>query len=299
MNFTTSINQILILFIIIIIGTAAKKAKIITTDIQSSITTILMKIAVPATVIASVNFERSNDVIPNMLQILLITILSYFVIILGCTFFPKSSVFTSLIVFANVGFMGYPVARAFWGETGVFYTAIVNLVFSVLMWTYGIFLFNRNEKLNFKKLLNMGTISTVIALVLFLLQLKLPYTIQTALSMTGNLTTPLSMLLIGSQIGGISIRKLISDKRVYAVCVIKLVLIPAITVLALKAAGTNSTVTSICTIMAAMPSGATNVIFANEFNSDTVFASVGVFMTTLFSILTLPLTVYVLTNFVL
>lgn len=299
MDLLTSINQILILFVIMFIGLTAKKAKIITEEIQNSISVLLMKIALPAMVIASTNFKRTNEVLPNMLQILLITTISYFLIILGCTLFAKSSVFISLIVFANVGFMGYPVAGALLGEIGVFYTSIVNLVFSVFLWTYGILLFNREGKLDFKKLLNLGTVSTLVAVVLFLLQIRLPYPLQSALDLTGKMTAPLSMLLIGALIGDISISKLLSDKRVYLVCVIKLVLIPAVTACALKVTGASNIVISICTLMAAMPSAATNAIFANEFDSEPVFASIGVFVTTLLSVFTLPLTTYIMTRFIL
>lgn len=307
MDFNTAVIQILILFIIMFIGIAAKRARIINNGMEDSISVLLMKIALPALVVSSTNFERTSEVLPNMINILIITIISYILTILLCTMTAKAlhfdkksaNVFISLVLFGNVGFMGYPVARAFFGEIGVFYSTVVNLVFTTFLWTYGVLLFDSRGKLDLKKLLNIGSISTVIALFMFFFQLRLPYSLQTALELTGKMTTPLSMLLIGALIAEIDIAKLVSNKRIYLVSAIRLFLIPLATAFILKLMNFNDMVISICTLMAAMPSGATNAIFAKQFDSEPLFASIGVFITTLLSILTLPLIVYILTNFVL
>ncbi|HYE81206.1 MAG TPA: AEC family transporter [Clostridia bacterium] len=307
MDFNTAISQILILFIIMFMGVAAKKSRILDKSVQDSISILLMDVALPALVLSSTNFERTAEVLPNMLSILMITVVSYILTILLCMLIVRvlhyekkiANVFISLIVFANVGFMGYPVARAFFAEIGVFYTAVANLVFGVFLWTYGILLFNRQEKVELKKLLNLGSISSFIAILMFIFELRLPYPLFSALELTGKMTAPLSMLLIGAIIAEIDIAKLVSNKKAYLVSAIKLVLIPLTTAYILKLMGINSIVISICTLMAAMPSGATNAIFALQFDSEPLFASIGVFITTLLSIITLPLTVYVLTNFIL
>lgn len=307
MDFFTAISQILILFIIMFIGAAAKKAKVLNSSIEDSISVLLIQIAMPALVISSTNFERTSEVLPNMLSILAITLVSYVLTIALCTAAVKglrydrksANVFISLIVFANVGFMGYPVARAFFSEIGVFYATAANLVFTSFLWTYGILLFNSQGKPDFRKLLNIGTISALVAVFMFLFQVRLPYYIQTAFDLTGKMTTPLSMILIGAMIAEIDIAKLVSNKKVYLVAVIKLLIMPLATAFILKYLGFNDIVISICTLMAAMPSGATNAIFARQFDSEPLFASVGVFITTLLSILTLPFTVFVLTNFIL
>lgn len=307
MDFNTAISQILILFIIMFIGVAAKRAKIVDVRMQDSISVLLMKIALPALIISSTNFERTSDVLPNTVSIFIISVVSYLIAILFSTLIAKglhfdkkrSNVFISLIVFGNVGFMGYPVTRAFFAEIGVFYTSIANLVFTIFLWTYGILLFDTKEKVDLRKLLNLGSISSFIALFMFLFQLRLPYPIQTAADLIGKMTAPLSMLLIGALIAEIDISKLVSDKKVYIVSLIRLVLLPFATAYGLKLLNFNTMVISICTLMAAMPSGATNAIFANQFDSEPLFASIGVFITTLLSIFTLPLTVYLLTKFIL
>lgn len=307
MDFNVAISQILILFIIMFIGFAAKKRKVINEHVHDSISTLLIKVALPAMVLTSSNFERNSQVLPNMIQILLITLASYAVIIFISIATARlfryqkktASVYISLLVFGNVGFMGYPVARAFFQEVGVFYASIINLVFTVFLWTYGIILFNSEEKINLKKLINIGTVTSVMNILIFLSGIKLPDVLFTALDMTGKMTVPLSMIFIGATIADINFKDIVNDNKVYIVSFIKLLAIPVATAFILKMLGFNSIVISICTIMAAMPAGATNAIFAKEFDSEPVFASVGVFVTTLLSIVTLPINVYILTHFVL
>lgn len=128
MDFNTAISQILILFIIMFVGTAAKKAKIIDEGIQNSISVILMQIALPSLVLSSTNITRSAEVLPNLISILIITFITYILTILLCMLIVKglrfdqktAAVFISLIVFGNVGFMGYPMAKAFLGKSESF-----------------------------------------------------------------------------------------------------------------------------------------------------------------------------------
>lgn len=307
MDFNAAIGQILMLFIIMFIGVIAKKRAIINDAIQDSISVLLIKISLPALMISSTNFERNSEVLPNMISILVITIASYILTIPFSMLAAKalhldkkkSNVFISLIVFGNVGFMGFPIVKVFFGDIGVFYTIAINLVFTTFVWTYGILLFNSHEKLDFRKLLNIGTISCFIAIFMFIFDLRLPYPLQTALDLIGKMNTPLAMLLIGALIAEIDIGKLVSNKIVYLLSAIKLILVPLATAYVLKLSGFNNMVISLCTVVASMPSATTNAIFAHQFDSEPLFASIGVFITTLLSILTMPFIVYILTNYIL
>jgi len=307
MDFNAAIGQILILFIIMFIGVVAKRKAILNNTIEDSISVLLIKLALPALMISSTNFERTSEVLPNMINILIITIVTFILTIPFFTLIAKalhlgkksSNVFITLIVFGNVGFMGFPIIKVFFGDIGVFYGTVINLVFTTFVWTYGILLFDSKGKLDFRKLLNIGTVSCFIAIFMFLFDVRLPYALQTALDHIGKMNTPLAMLLIGALIAEVDIRKLVSNKMVYLVSVFKLIIIPLATAYVLKFMGFNTMVISICTLVASMPSGTINAIFAKQFDSEPLFASVGVFITTLLSILTLPLVVYVLTNFIL
>ncbi|MFZ5352919.1 MAG: AEC family transporter [Bacillota bacterium] len=304
MSYSTAISEILVLFVVMLIGFIAKKRKVINEKIQDSISTLIMKIALPSLVLSSSNIERNADIISNILSLFVISLISYAVTIAIATAaakllkYPKrlSNVFISLIVFANVGFMGYPVARAVLGDIGVFYTSILNLVFSVFLWTYGVLLYSSEQKINFKNLVNIGTISSISAILLFIMNIRLPYVLQAPLEAMGKMTTPLSMLLIGALIANVSVKTIFTDCRIFIISFMRLILAPILTILLLKPFAVDGTVIALCAIIAAMPSGATNAIFAKEYDSEPNFASIGVFVTTLLSIITLPVIVFLLTD---
>lgn len=297
-----AVNQILILFIIMFIGAVAKKRNIINEDIEKSISSILTKIGLPALVLSSSFIAYSSEIVPNMINIFIVTAITYAAVIafgiLNSKLFKleksTASVYISLIVFPNAGFMGFPVAYALYGDIGVFYASIANLIFSIVVWTYGVLLYNSKEKLNFKSLANIGTISAILGIIIFLLQIPVPKPILSAMELTGKMTTPLSMLLIGALIANVNVKELFSNWLVYWTCLIKLIVIPIATIFILKYFNYSEMVIAICTVMAAMPAAATNAIFANEYDVNPTFASIGVFMTTLLCIVTLPLMLYIL-----
>lgn len=306
MDFNIAINQTIILFLIIAMGYIAGKKGVIAEDGQKSLSSVLLNIGLPCLALSSANTAYSAEVIPNIIKIGSITIISYIIIIGLSMLLAKTlnlkdgayNVFISLIVFGNVGFMGYPIAFAFFEEIGVFYASVVNLIFTLLVWTYGLLLYDRQGKIDLKKLFNIGSISSIATILLFLFQIRLPYVIQTSLDLTGKMTVSLSCILIGAMIAGVHGNKIFKDLRIYIVSFVKLLAIPIATAFILKLLNMNDMVISICVLMAAMPAGATNAIFAKQYNSEPEFASIGVFITTLLSIATLPAIVYMLTNFI-
>ncbi|NLM43049.1 MAG: hypothetical protein GX201_03375 [Clostridiales bacterium] len=307
MNLQIAMEQILIFFIIMAVGLIGKKFKIINENTEQSLSNILLNITLPALMLASLNLEYDSETIPNMLQIFYITIALYFaVIILGnitAKLFrlksPLADTYKNLLVFSNVGFMGFPIAVAFFGPIGVLYTTIANLIFNIFLWTYGILIINREGSTNFKQLLNIGTVVSALTIILFLIKIKMPSILLIALDTIGDMTTPISMILIGSYMADINSLKSLFDWRIMIIAFLKLLFIPVTLAIILKWLGINNTVTSLCVILAATPSGPTNAIFAKKFNAEPVFTSIAVFFTTLLFLVTLPIVIFILNNFIL
>lgn len=296
MDSKVAFTQILILFSILLAGIVLKKTKQLNETAEDTMSALIVKLGLPCMVLASTNIERTTSAVKDVYTIFFMSIIFYVIMFavgaLGARMLHlkkhSANVFVALITFANVGFMGFPLVRSFYGEIGVFYTAIVNLIFNLTLWTIGILLFNRSEKLHIRKLINAGTVSCVAAILLFLFGIRFPTPIYSALNTAGNMTVPLSMLMIGSLIADRNIVKAFADKNLLVMSFMRLLLIPIATGLLLNSMGVNQTVTSIFTILAAMPAGALNAVFAREYNSDQIMASEGIFVSTLFSIGTLP-----------
>jgi predicted permease len=189
--------------------------------------------------------------------------------------------------------MGFPVLESLFGRTGILYGSIYVAVFNIFLWTNGMAIFSSSEKLNrdsIKKIvLNPGIITVLIGIVLFMLSIRLPGPVAEAVDLVGSMTIPLSMLIVGATVAGSRFKELFRGWDIYYITAVRLVLMPLIAFAALKILGFPEMLMTICVLLIAMPAAATTTIFAELYDSDSVFASRVVVFTTLASIVTLPL----------
>ncbi|MTI46850.1 AEC family transporter [Sporosalibacterium faouarense] len=306
MEFTVVLQQVTVLFILIVIGFALKKFKIITDELGKGLTGLIIYVTLPALLITAMNYEFSKEILDNSLKILLYGSFMYIFMILVSVIFmklfhaenPQKGVYQFLVIFPNVGFMGYPILLSVFGEIAVFYGAISNLLFNILLWTLGIIFISqeKDKKINFKMLINPGIISVLIGFSLFIFSIELPYVIYRPLELIGDTTTPLAMMLVGSLLGDAKFKEMLGNARLFIISIIRLILIPLSLIFIFKFMNIPEMISSILIILSSMPAAANAAIFARKYDSDYRLASQGIFLTTLLSIGTIPLIIYAITN---
>ena len=195
---------------------------------------------------------------------------------------------------SNTGFIGLPVIKALYGSEAIFFAAIVELINDVLIFTIGIMMIQMsagaNLKVNFKQFLSPGLIGVIIGLILFLLRIELPGVLAGSIEMIGNATTPLTMFVIGFQLGGLKIKDVVSDWQVYAVCFMKLIIVPLISLVLLKLwVGELTLLEKILIIEFAMPVASVSAIFSQQYKGETAFATKSVLLSTVLSLVTISL----------
>ena len=190
--------------------------------------------------------------------------------------------------------MSFPLQKALLGDIGVFYGAMYVAVFNLVMWSYGIALMGRDKKLSLKKVIfNPAVIAVIISVVLYLLQLKLPSVLSGAVSALSTLNTPLPMIIIGYYLSTSNLLGAVTDKRVYLTAFLRLIGIPAIMLALLLLLGVHGAPLIACTVAASAPIAAAGTMFSIKFGRDTMCSVNGVTLTTLLSIITMPLFVAV------
>lgn len=152
------------------------------------------------------------------------------------------------------------------------------------------------RKFNIKDVLNTGVIAAIIALIIFLFGINVPGIVQEVLSMIGEITIPLSMILIGSSLALIPLKYVFSDIKIYLISFIKLIVMPAITYFIARLFTSDSFLIAQLTIATALPAGSMIVMLTTQYKGNVKTASVGVFITTVLSVITIPLMVYLLLN---
>jgi predicted permease len=297
MESTVVVNQVIILFLVMLAGFYARKRNIITANMTGKLSNLLLQVTQPMLVVSSFNFEISNEMLRNAILVLVIAFLIHlFSMVLGKFIYrgcPEEirKVLKFITVFSNCGFMGFPVLESIFGSKGVFYGALYVIPFNVLALSYGVLVFTgKSDKDTIKKILTHPVILSVgVGMVLFLLQIKLPDPISRAITMLGSMTSPLSMLIVGSLLAAIPFREMFGGKAVYIGSAVRLIILPLIIYGLLLLLQLPKDVFRVCVILSAMPAAANTAIFAERFGGDAMLSSRLVSISTIFSIFTIPL----------
>ncbi|MFD3156448.1 AEC family transporter [Haloimpatiens sp. FM7330] len=301
------INQFMVLFLVMGIGYYGRKRNIITSEMNKGMSQLLLRITLPFMIIVSFDYKFSPELMSNIVKILIYSLIIHiFLIPLSNMFYnkvpknkDKKDILRFVTVFSNTGFIGYPVLASIYGKVGVLYASIFNIPFNVFMWTFGIMLFSgdKNDKSLKKVLANPGIIAVIIGTILFIFSIKIPYPIQKTLEIVGSITTPISMIIVGSMLAEVKVKDVFAEKSIYYASVLRLLVIPFFIFLILKLMKVDSLLINICVIVEAMPAAVVCSIFAESYNKNPKFASQSVFITTLLSVITIPIVIMFLSNF--
>ncbi len=310
-------NQFFILFILIGIGYLSKKTKIISNNMNKDLGNLILYIALPALIIQSTSsFTYSKEMIYEVINVAIMGACLYLFYIAISFVTPlilrakgtQKDIIQFMTIFANTGFMGFPISLVFFGEKGLFYMVIVNIFYDVFAWTYGVTLLARPsregeyQKMNFfdlkhlKGLMNPCLIAVLLGLIFLILSIELPATVTGVLDMLGSIASPLSMLFIGSMLADMQFNTIFTNRLVILSSFLRLIILPFIVLFLLRIIGFSGLMVSIPVIATAMPSAATTPLLAEKYGNDSYFSSQIVFVSTLFSAITIPLFVFILNN---
>ncbi len=310
-----TLNQTIVLFLILLIGYLGKKFKIISNDMNKDISNLILYITLPGMIITSLSsydFSKELLIISGKLVAISWSVyaLSITISYLSTKLFnidgTTKDIFQFGIVFSNVSFMGLPVINSVFGSEGIFYAALYNMPFNFILWTYGVMVLSRTNKeepnqvlnnkgsLNTKLLLNPGIIAVLIGFSMFLTSIKLPSPVFEALSLLGKSTTPMSMIFIGSILADVDVKTIFTNKATFLVSGIRLLVLPLIILLILKQFNLDMITVGVPVIITAMPIAANCTIMAAKYENDYYLASQVVSMSTMLSMITIPLIVMLL-----
>ncbi|HHY83357.1 MAG TPA: AEC family transporter [Clostridiales bacterium] len=300
MDITVVLESIGSLLIMILAGFYAGRRNIITPDVNKGLIDILIHIALPFMILSSFVISYDIAIKSNVAKTFLYSLAAYGIMTAASYLLTapikgsRKTVLHFANVFVNTGYIGFPILNSVYGTEGVVYGSIFNIFFVVFVWTYGLLLYkgepfnvNGNWKGEIGKiLLNPSILAVAAGILLLIFNLALPRTLLTAVKGIGNMTGPLSMLIIGAILSKVSFKNFLKDWMVYYGVIIKLVAIPAVIYILALFAGDSSRAVNSVIIMTAMPASAMTSIFAEQFNKEKEFAAVLVSMTTLLSFIT-------------
>jgi malate permease and related proteins len=297
----TVINSVISLFLIMLVGVYCAKKEIINSDVNRGLSSILLQILLPCMVITSFSLTYDETIRDNVAKAFYYSFAVYIIMIIASKLLmiPVKSERKIIMhfsnIFTNTGFIGFPILNVIYGPEAVIYGSIFNVFFNIFIWTYGIIIFKgKMEKEEFKKellkaLKNPSLIAVYIGITMMIFNIKLPEVIFRSVSSVGNMTGPLSMIIVGALAYKVNIKEYLKEWTLYYGTAVNLIIIPAILYLISLLIKDRSIVANSVIILGAMPAGAMTSIFADHFDIQRDYASVVVVTTTLLSVFTIPI----------
>lgn len=305
MDFTHMFGQMAVLFFCIVVGYLANRCRLMDGELNRRLSALVLNVTTPAMILASVMTGEELPGWGEVGSILAVSLVSYGLAFLLAAVVPKllrapaeqAGAYRFMTVFGNVGFIGFPVVAAVFGDSAVFYASIFNLPFNLLVYTVGVlFLSGGKEavKLDWKLLVSPCVLASLATLVIALGHIRFPALVGQAVDLLGQVTTPAALLIIGSSLAQLPIRTVAGTPRVWALAVLRLIVMPLLVFFLLRPFVHNQLILGIAMVVAGMPVASNCTILCLQYGGDQELASQGTFVTTLCSMVTIPLLASVL-----
>ncbi|MBO5642608.1 MAG: AEC family transporter [Kiritimatiellae bacterium] len=296
----TTAVQTAVLFVMMGVGVFARHIGVFDAEAIKRLTEFLIKFITPCLIVSS--FQRPCDTskILSFGWAFLISVVATLIAIVLARLFirtddrRKRHALEWASVFSNCGYMGLPLEQAIFGEEGVFYGISAIAVFNIFAWTYGVWMMGGAVGKNgfLKGIVNPANIAVAIALPLFFLPWRLPFIIARPIELVGSLNTPVAMIVMGFYLASAKFGMAFKCKYTYMMLLIRHFVVPIVLIFLLVFCPfIDSIVKHSSIIPAAAPIGVLLTVFAVRYDGDAEFSTALVAVSTLFSIITIPIVI--------
>ena len=353
------LQQMIVMFLMMAVGYLCYRRQILTEEVSKKVSAIVVTVANPCMILSSALTDQQMQG-KELVQTLAIVVIMYVFLLVMAQLLPRilciqkesRGAYAAMTVFANIGFMGFPVLAAMYGNGALLYGAVFQIPFNILIYTYGVAVLTRkpgacakteqdvNAEVDVKteqdvkaepngktgerqdaqgitaavngkseniengseqqgklqgtveivkKIFNIGVIACIAAMLLYFLQTPVPSFLQAFITNLGNLTAPLSMMIIGASLAQMPLKELFLDKKLLLFSLVKLLLLPAVWMIMVNRVAEQEILRGVCLVMMATPAGSMTAMLAQQYGGDYETASRGVALTTVLSVITMPL----------
>lgn len=285
-----------VLFIYMAVGFGCRKAGIFNDAARDKLTDFVVFVTLPCMIFESFHMAFSLETLKQgAASVAIALVMACVALLLGKVLYNRfpyeeKSILQYGTLVSNSGFAGLPVVSGAYGDQGLFLGSLFIIPTRILMWSAGISLFTQADPKNaFKKVMtNPGIIAVEIGLVRMFLQLPLPHFVDTAVDNLGACTSPVAMALVGAILADVPLKTVIDPRGFYLVAVRQL-LLPGLCLAGLTLLNVDPLTTGVAVALTGMPIGSTTAILAQKYGANAQFASKCVFLSTLTSLVTVPI----------
>lgn len=294
-----NIEIMVILFTIVVLGYALCKLGYMGDKFDQKLSSIVIDVTCPALILSSVMGAELPDR-SLILPLLGIGFLTYILLLVFGFWIPRfvaksrdeQGMIGFALMFANVGFIGYPIVSAIFGPKAVFYAALLNIPNTFFIFTAGVMLVkgeHNMKSLSAKVLFSPAMIAAFVAALMVAFGVRTPDIIARPVTMVGNITIPAALMVIGSSMARLPLKEIIGSPKVYVASLLRLVVVPLSVYFLFRFCGVSDVINNINTVIIAMPVASYGTMFCLKYGRNPSLMTEMTFVTTLGSILTIPL----------
>lgn len=295
MNLSAVVNQLVSLFLMMLVGYLSARAGVVTPEFRKRLSSFTLTTAAPCIIISSVLESESSSA--TMLSAVGVAVLFFLLMIVFAAVLVRlvrtkpdeRGLDQMMLIFTNVGFMGIPVVQSIYGPDGVARLSMFILIFNIVFFSYGVLLITRGAKFSLKSMLNSCIIAALIGLLFGVTGWHLPAPIEDTLSAIGAMNTPLAMIIIGASVAHSDLHAALTNPRLYRVCLLSMLVMPLLTLLVMLPLPLDRMLVGISVLLAGMPIAGNCGMICDIYRPNDLTASHAVMVSTLMSGVTLPL----------
>ncbi len=286
-------TQILVILLYVLIGFAAGKFGVILPEQRKYLTKICTSLILPFTILSASSLEIERGNMPMLLMITAILLAVFALSTLTSLKIlpaepPVKITVASLVTYPNCTFLGLPLCRALFGDIAILYNALALLAFNILFFTLQHNLFT-GQKFRMRNLVTPGTVATGLLVLMLVLGVHFPSPVQTVISNTGAMITPLSLIIVGVMMSENRLSAIFREKKAYGVTLVRNLVIPILFMLAIRLLPVSPEDKLCLTVYMACPCATLTTIYAIQNDMEPELAAHGVLMSTILFSCTLPL----------
>jgi hypothetical protein len=292
------LQQMIIIFLLMMTGYVLYKKGILGDGASPAFSALVVNVCNPALLISS-SFERDPSITnEKILLSILAGAVVYGVLLVSAFVLPKllrvekkwKNHYALMCIFGNTGFIGIPLIQAVLGSQALIYAAIINIYYTLFFYTYGYYLAGgENSKFSLKNMLNIGNLSLIVTIVIFLWQPKIPVLLQDTVNYMANATTLLAMLVIGISLAKTNLKPIFTQPRLYLFIALRFVLVPVLLAMVLRFFIKDDVMYGVIVLLTAVPVGNLPLMRIEETGGDGTVLSQGIILSTILAIATIPL----------
>lgn len=288
----------LVLVALLLLGYICAKIKIIDEKSNKVLSKLVINVFLCGMIISSVTGKESTmtgrELIIGLLYMCIVFLICVVLGYITPTIFRlkgDKGMYRLMGGFMNNGFISFPIIQSVYGDSALFFASMSNIPFNLIIYTYGIMQLQGKDargKIDLKKIICTPLISTLIAVIIFAFNIELPAVACDFLSTLGSATVPMSMMVVGASLGDISIKEAFTDKKMYIITFMRIIVAPVIVFFVMRGLVTDSVMLGTFVIIASAPTAVICTVLGIEYGHDPVESSKCIFLSTVLSMFTTP-----------